>query len=140
MDIQGTVGTNWPNLGGLISNFFVALEVVAGLNRSSESFPLSLLTPIPFNDQRRRRGSIMFSRALRVPRAAALRAARPSAAPMVPAFRTVTTNAASASLEKSVPEVCGFYISVAQLSSQSAAVLRNGRDRDACCAGRNLPC
>ncbi|KAI0168481.1 pyruvate dehydrogenase E1 component subunit alpha [Pestalotiopsis sp. NC0098] len=48
----------------------------------------------------------MFSRALRVQRAAApsLRAARAARAPAVGAFRTVTTDAASASLEKGVPE------------------------------------
>ncbi|ETS76394.1 Pyruvate dehydrogenase E1 component subunit alpha [Pestalotiopsis fici W106-1] len=48
----------------------------------------------------------MFSRALRVQRAAApsLRAARAARAPTVGAFRTVTTDAASASLEKGVPE------------------------------------
>ncbi|KAI1854620.1 hypothetical protein JX265_007511 [Neoarthrinium moseri] len=48
----------------------------------------------------------MFSRALRVPRAAApsLRAARAARAPTVAAFRSVTTDAASASLEKGVPE------------------------------------
>lgn len=48
----------------------------------------------------------MFSRALRVQRAAApsLRAARAAHAPTVGAFRTVTTDAASASLEKGVPE------------------------------------
>ncbi|KAH8674011.1 pyruvate dehydrogenase E1 component subunit alpha [Xylariales sp. PMI_506] len=49
----------------------------------------------------------MFSRALRVPRAAApLRAARAARAPapVVGAFRSVTTNAASASIEKGVPE------------------------------------
>ncbi|KAK6067656.1 pyruvate dehydrogenase E1 component [Seiridium cupressi] len=48
----------------------------------------------------------MFSRALRVQRAAApsLRAARATRAPAVGAFRTVTTDAASASLEKGVPE------------------------------------
>lgn len=50
----------------------------------------------------------MFSRALRVQRAAApsLRAARAARAPAVGAFRTVTTDAASASLQQNVPEVC----------------------------------
>ncbi|KAI0128490.1 pyruvate dehydrogenase E1 component subunit alpha [Xylariales sp. AK1849] len=48
----------------------------------------------------------MFSRALRIPKAAApsLRAARAVRAPIVGAFRSVTTNAASASLEDSVPD------------------------------------
>ncbi|KAH6654419.1 dehydrogenase E1 component-domain-containing protein [Truncatella angustata] len=48
----------------------------------------------------------MFSRALRVQRAAApsLRAARAARAPAVGAFRTVTTDAASASIEQGVPE------------------------------------
>ncbi|ORY69968.1 pyruvate dehydrogenase E1 component alpha subunit [Pseudomassariella vexata] len=45
----------------------------------------------------------MFSRALRIPRAVPLRA-RASAPAVVGALRTVTTNAASASLDKAVPE------------------------------------
>ena len=70
-------------------------------------FLLVLPFPVPFLHIRPPAHHTMFSRAVRISRAAPLRAAqRAQAAASIAARRTVTTNAASAQVDKSsIPEV-----------------------------------